>query len=104
MEFDKFAGEYSSILNKNVAVSGEGCAYFARYKAQYLHRILPALSSGKILDFGCGVGLLCGFLKEYFPKVQLHGFDISEASVEKVSSDLKRVGCFTSDISELSRD
>lgn len=104
MEFDKFAGEYSSILDKNVAVSGEGSAYFARYKAQYLHRTLPALSFGKILDFGCGVGMLCGFLKEYFPKLQLHGFDVSEASLEKVSSDLKRAGYFTSNLSELSCD
>jgi 2-polyprenyl-3-methyl-5-hydroxy-6-metoxy-1,4-benzoquinol methylase len=104
MDFDNFAIGYERILDENVALSGEGSTYFAKYKAQYLHRTFPILQSGKVLDFGCGVGLLSAFLEQYFPAMQVHGFDISEASLETVPGDLKRKIWFTSHIEELSRD
>lgn len=104
MEFDKFAGDYARILDGNVAISGEDSTFFARYKAEYLRRTLPDLASGKMLDFGCGIGMLSHFLRKYFPAAQLDGFDVSETSLEQVPVELRRSGCFTSHTSELSSD
>ncbi len=62
MHFDRFAGDYRQVLDRSVAVSGEDSTYFAEYKARYLRRLLGNNFSGKALDFGCGIGLLSGFL------------------------------------------
>jgi 16S rRNA G1207 methylase RsmC len=66
MEFDQFAGNYERVLDKSVAISGEDLSYFA----QYLARILGASFAGRVLDFGCGIGLLSAFLKKYVPRCQ----------------------------------
>lgn len=104
MHFDRFAGDYKQVLDKSVAVSGEDSAYFAEYKARYLRRLLPPEFSGRVLDFGCGIGLLSGFLKKYLPAIQLDGFDVSQESVRKVDGVLRSQGVFTSDLSQLARD
>ena len=104
MHFDRFAGDYQQVLNQSVAVSGENSSYFAEYKARYLRRMLPQNFSGKVLDFGCGIGLLASLLRKHFPEIRLDGFDVSEDSVRKVDSKLAVAGTFTSDSSRLGRD
>ena len=101
MQFDQFAGNYQEVLDRAVAASGEGSAYFARYKAQYLARVLPKPSFTRILDYGCGVGLLSGFLREYLQPGRLDGFDVSHKSISAVGSSLKAHGTFTADQSQL---
>jgi SAM-dependent methyltransferase len=103
-QFDRFAGDYERILNESVAVSGEDSAYFSEYKALYLKRLLTPTFSGKILEFGCGIGLLSGFLKKHLPAIRIDGFDVSCDSIQKVNPVLARQGFFTSDSTRLSRD
>jgi 2-polyprenyl-3-methyl-5-hydroxy-6-metoxy-1,4-benzoquinol methylase len=104
MHFDRFAGDYKQVLDRSVAVSGEDSSYFAEYKARYLRRILGANFSARVLDFGCGIGLLAGLLKKYLPAIQLDGFDVSQESIGKVNPDLTSQGIFTSDLSQLRGD
>ena len=103
MEFDRFAGDYEKILNQSVAASGEDSRYFAEYKAAYLARLLPRGFAGRVLDFGCGVGLLSGVLKHQMPGAQIDGFDVSQDSIERVPAALSARGVFTSDPAAVSR-
>jgi len=104
MQFDQFAGNYKHVLDQSIAISGEDSTYFAEYKARYLARILGAEFSGKILDFGCGVGLLSAFVKKHLPKSRLDGFDVSRESIARIDHSLTGQGVFTSDPDHLARD
>lgn len=104
MQFDQFADDYAHILDNSVGISGEDSKYFAEYKAGYLHRIYPPSFSGKVLDFGCGVGLLAGYMKRAFPAIQLDGFDVSADSIRRVDPYLAAQGCFTSRSADLAAD
>jgi 2-polyprenyl-3-methyl-5-hydroxy-6-metoxy-1,4-benzoquinol methylase len=104
MEFDRFAGDYEKILDRSVAASGEESAYFAEYKARYLARVVPPALGGRVLDFGCGVGLLAGFLARYLAPARLDGFDVSEESVRRVDPALAGRGVFTADAGRLASD
>lgn len=104
MQFDQFAGNYKHVLDQSIAVSGEDSSYFAEYKARYLARIFGADFPGKILDFGCGVGLLSGFIKKHLPKSRLDGFDVSRESIARIDHSLAAQGVFTSDSDHLARD
>jgi len=103
-EFDKYAENYEDILNASLAASGEGPEFFARYKARYIARRLSHQFAGKILDFGCGIGLLAGFVKEELPRSTVHGYDPSEASIEQVNPALAAQGRFAADLSRLDTD
>ena len=102
-EFDQFGQNYESILNSDIEFSGENAEYFANYKAECVHDFLGSDFKGRILDYGCGIGMVAGCLKKHFDreKVSVFGFDVSEESVkaarEKVrdvhfSSDLEKIG------------
>jgi 2-polyprenyl-3-methyl-5-hydroxy-6-metoxy-1,4-benzoquinol methylase len=104
MQFDQFADDYQKILDQTLAALGEGSSYFAEYKARYFSRLLRQDFSGKVLDFGCGVGLLSGFLKQHVPGAQIHGFDISADSIRKVDRLLTDQGLFTSEFDRLAHD
>jgi 2-polyprenyl-3-methyl-5-hydroxy-6-metoxy-1,4-benzoquinol methylase len=102
--FDRFARDYEAVLNASISFSGEPLEYFADYKARYVAMHSPAGFSGKILDFGCGIGLLSAFIKRRLPCAQVHGYDISAESIRRVSPALSDQGLFTSDAARLDRD
>jgi 2-polyprenyl-3-methyl-5-hydroxy-6-metoxy-1,4-benzoquinol methylase len=104
MQFDQFAGNYQEVLDRAVAASGEGSAYFAEYKAQYLARTLPRKSFERVLDYGCGVGLLSGFLHKHLQPTRLDGFDVSADSIAQANASLRNSGTFTSDRNQLRTD
>jgi SAM-dependent methyltransferase len=104
VEFDRFADEYENIIDRSVGVSGEDSAYFAQYKALYLRRLLTPALTGKVLDFGCGVGMLCRFLRQHLPATRIDGFDVSNESIRKVDPALAAQGTFTSSPSQLAQD
>ncbi len=104
MQFDQFAGNYKQLLDENVSVSGENSAYFAEYKARYLARFLSRDFSGKVLDFGCGIGLLSGFLRKHLPTARLEGYDVSRDSIGKIDPVLAAQGKFTWEADRLARD
>jgi SAM-dependent methyltransferase len=104
MQFDQFAGDYKHVLDQSIAVSGEDSSYFSEYKARYLARILGADFSGKILDFGCGVGLLSGFLRKHLRRSRLDGFDVSRESIARIDPSLTGQGVFTCAEDQLAHD
>jgi SAM-dependent methyltransferase len=103
-EFDNFSDDYKEILNESLKISGYGAEFFAEYKARYAYNLFIKGFYGKILDYGCGVGLLSNFLKKYFPASTLHGYDSSGASIEKIDSSLIDHGIFTTQSDQLDRD
>lgn len=106
-EFDAYARDYEAILNHGVGIAGSGSEYFYEQKAWYISRLLsptPASYAGKLLDYGCGIGLLSGALREALPAARLHGFDVSPESVARVPRPLKSAGTYTVDPAELDDD
>lgn len=104
-EFDRIAPHYKEIVDQTLTLSGETSEYFAEYKARFTARELAGPRfSGKILDFGCGIGLLSRFLKMHFPASTLHGFDVSPQSIARIDADLRSHGLFTSDDAKLDHD
>jgi 2-polyprenyl-3-methyl-5-hydroxy-6-metoxy-1,4-benzoquinol methylase len=97
VEFDAFACSYQEYLNHSVRISGDTSDYFAAYKAAFIARKL-APSVGKLLDYGCGIGLLAGHLKHRFPSVQIDGFDVSQDCIGQIDKNLAQQGAFTSDL------
>jgi ubiquinone/menaquinone biosynthesis C-methylase UbiE len=85
-EFDKFALEYRSLHEANVALSGEKPEYFAEYKIKDLKRIIckfaPSTRNGRILDLGSGVGNSVPFFRRHLPQALLTCADVSVASLE----------------------
>jgi SAM-dependent methyltransferase len=104
MDFDRFADDYTDVLNRSLSVSGEDSSYFAEYKALYLRRVLSASFTGKVLDFGCGVGLLAHYLRLHLPAARIDGFDVSQDSIAKVDPALSSQGVFTSSSHDLAQD
>jgi 2-polyprenyl-3-methyl-5-hydroxy-6-metoxy-1,4-benzoquinol methylase len=103
-DFDKFADDYKKILDDSLKLGGEKGDYFTQYKSNYIARYLGSNFSGKILDYGCGIGLLSEVLLKQFPQAAIDGYDVSVASIERVPKFLKEQGKFTSDTSFLSPD
>lgn len=104
MHFDQFAGDYQQILDRTVAASGETSDYFAAYKARYLARTAASDYAGRVLDFGCGVGLLSAILKRSWPTARIDGFDVSESSLCRIDPALASQGLFTAETARLRRD
>lgn len=94
-EFDSYAGQYEELLAHSIKISGEKPEYFAAYKASYLSRLVPS-DIGRVLDYGCGIGMLSTQLKLQFPKAQVDGFDPSPGSLARVDSALRAQGSFQS--------
>lgn len=103
-EFDRFSASYRETLDRSVSVSGEGSAYFAEYKARYVAESLPRGFARKILDFGCGVGLLAAGLHRRLAAATLHGYDESAGMIAQVEPALARAGRFTSRLDDLDDD
>jgi SAM-dependent methyltransferase len=95
--FDHYAEIYHQVHTQNIRVTGENSEYFAQYKARYIARRMGSNFHGKILDFGCGVGMLSACLKRVFAQAIVDGYDISDASLARVPSDIRGGGTFTSD-------
>jgi 2-polyprenyl-3-methyl-5-hydroxy-6-metoxy-1,4-benzoquinol methylase len=102
--FDAYADNYQQVHTQNVRVTGENSEYFAQYKARYIARQMGPQFSGKILDYGCGVGMLSSYMKQMFPRATVDGFDPSDASIAKVDPGILGQGTFTSDWNQVARD
>jgi trans-aconitate methyltransferase len=80
-EFDRFASEYHQVLDASLALSGEVGQYFAEGKARYVARKVGSDFCGRVLDYGCGIGILAKCLQRHLPMVSLDGFDVSADSI-----------------------
>lgn len=102
--FDKFAHDYRAILDDSLKMSGESGDYFCRYKARFVCGRVGGDFHGKILDYGCGVGLLSECLLKHLPRASIDGYDVSGASIAEVPAALKNQGRFSSNLQDLGRD
>ncbi len=82
-EFDLFAEEYESLHRANIAASGEGPEYFARYKIAALSAFVKeaGVGAGRIVDFGSGIGNSIPHFREFFPASELTCADVSSRSI-----------------------
>ena len=103
-EFDAYSDGYISALEDAVSFSGDDARYFADYKARQLSSIINPGAPTKILDFGCGIGNLSVAIHEHIPDWILHGYEVSQDSLNRVPTALKSQGTFTIDINELDGD
>lgn len=100
-EFDQHAHGYEDTLDKCVAFTGGDSMVWARYKAAYLKRAFGADYAGKVLDYGCGVGLLTRAMLDEMPKCRVDGFDLSTASLDKIGPELRARASFTSEMAKV---
>jgi 2-polyprenyl-3-methyl-5-hydroxy-6-metoxy-1,4-benzoquinol methylase len=106
-EFDVVASNYEQLVDGSIEITGENSDYFAAYKARYVANHVPDASDGaysRILDYGCGVGLLSGHLKRCLPHKQIDGFDVSESSLLRIEPALRSQGVFTSRLADIGHD
>lgn len=103
-EFDQFSEGYRELLDRNVAISGETSEYFACYKARFIAEEVVPRPDCRILDYGCGIGLVCGQLKRRLPRARIDGYDVSRTSLDHLDATVRKEGTFTSDEGELGRD
>ena len=91
-EFDKYSQSYSEDIDKVIGVFGQKHDFFIRAKADLLRPILASLGDAsqlRILDVGCGVGLLHPYLVDAVG--QLEGADVSSESLKIARSKNPRV-------------
>lgn len=100
-EFDGVASNYEQLINENVRITGESSKYFVTYKARCIAREIAPAAGSRLLDYGCGIGLLSKCLKQEVPGVQVDGFDLSQESLEHIDKALLKQGIFTSKESEV---
>lgn len=92
-EFDQYIDQYRDNLDKALSLSGESSTFFAQYKADKLREWLPerVYQAQKILDFGCGDGVMTNFVSQYFPNASVYGVDPSAKSVEVAQRSFKHI-------------
>ncbi len=77
--------KYEKHLAKHDPNSPEATHQVGKEKVWLRFKILSQianLNGIKILDFGCGTGLMLDFLKENFKDFEYHGWDISEKMIQ----------------------
>nr|WP_225908181.1 class I SAM-dependent methyltransferase [Hyphomonas sediminis] len=70
-------------MRENIAVTGEGPEYFARYKIADTHERCKrvGLQPKQILDFGSGIGASTPLFAEFFPEAEQISADVSQKSL-----------------------
>jgi 2-polyprenyl-3-methyl-5-hydroxy-6-metoxy-1,4-benzoquinol methylase len=102
-EFDGVAANYEQLIDENIRITGESSGYFANYKARYIAREIAPAAGARLLDYGCGIGLLSKCLIQNMPRVRVDGFDPSPESLGRVAKDLLAQGIFTAKDEELAK-
>lgn len=88
MNFDRHARQYDFELEKGIRLSGEEKEYFVRGR---LHAVRDyfrqaAMTPGRMIEFGCGIGTNIGVVRELWPEVEITGLDVSEQSLQVARS------------------
>src|SRR5208337_4095878 len=83
-EFDRYALTYAEQHRKNIEISGERPDFFSEYKVR-LFAEWTRLATGRILDFGSGIGASIPHFRRYFGGAQLACSDLSQVSLDMAS-------------------
>jgi ubiquinone/menaquinone biosynthesis C-methylase UbiE len=85
-EFDQHRDSYEDDINRAIRFSGKGHDYFTQVKAEYLVEILKPLKPDnrpiRLLDVGCGHGLIHPALRSADLPLEITGIDVAESVVE----------------------
>jgi SAM-dependent methyltransferase len=83
--FDGCADRYEEELARGLSVTGEGMAYYARERIDWVRRLVERdrIEVGRVLDFGCGVGHATPFLLDRLGASEVVGVDVSDRSLER---------------------
>jgi SAM-dependent methyltransferase len=69
MDFNQSKDNYRQTIERSIAFAGKGLDFFTEVKADYLRRIvarrLGGVTEPRILDIGCGHGLLHSYLRSF---------------------------------------
>ena len=90
-EFDEFGDNYREVHNRNLSLTGMDSFYFARQKARMLLDAEGSVIGKRILDLGCGDGVLLDFLHEMAPSADYIGVDESTVSIERAESEYPHI-------------
>lgn len=106
-QFDFIAEDYDSIVEEVIGIKG-GHNYYEQYKVQYLKPLIDKQRNDrqyvKVLDYGCGVGLLSNEIMKACNKIIIHGFDVSSESIKSVPDRLRvEKNLFTSNLGDLEK-
>ncbi|NNE18418.1 MAG: class I SAM-dependent methyltransferase [Myxococcales bacterium] len=90
VEFEEYKQSYVAEVEQSIDFAGQSHDFFIRVKADELvascARQLGSLKERSILDVGCGVGLMSGYVGDHFG--QLHGIDIAPGVVDRASAQV----------------
>ena len=79
--YEKIAENYSDIHKKSLlGLSKKDFKYFVRYKLDIVKQ-KTKIEPLNILDFGCGVGESCLYIRNIFPQTHITGIDTSDFSI-----------------------
>ena len=83
MNFDEYAADYDSALEKGIAVSGENKEYFSTARLAWLWQCLQQSEEHptRIMDFGCGTGSASQGLLQFVSRGFVVGVDVSDKSL-----------------------
>lgn len=87
MIFDEYSQNYNAVLNRGLSLSGETVDHFAQKRCEYTYNHVRSLGVNvqSIAEFGCGTGNNLFYLRKYFPKSHVLGFDISDESIKRAN-------------------
>lgn len=80
-DFDSFAKDYRDLHTENVKITGADSNYFANFKVTELQGF-ESNTPLKVLDLGCGDGVVVGYMEQHFPNWEVTGIDVSAESIE----------------------
>ncbi len=79
--FDEFANDYRTIHTDSLKMVGGDSELYSRLKANSVAEFLRPENGGKLLDFGCGDGIIIEMLSPLLPNWEFTGVDVSEESI-----------------------
>ena len=87
-EFDAYAKDYSTELNRVLAVTGESVEYYAEQRIAHLARRLKerGVKAASVLDFGCGTGTATPYFLKCLGAESVLGVDVSTESLREAST------------------
>jgi SAM-dependent methyltransferase len=87
LEFEEYKQSYVAEVEQSIDFAGQSHDFFIRVKADELtascERQLGPLGERSVLDVGCGVGLMSGYVGRHFG--ELRGIDIAPGVVERAA-------------------